>query len=209
MRKTQLANTLKASASAGEYVTAENIQNVFVSDLDDLFELAFLLTGDLAKAAYCIEITVRECIHPRWMPKTQLPDWVRNAVIRNGIRIVDEFDGNPVCGVQAQSPFVATQQLRTSPIPESTALAGILDLSDFDRLVYVLCVLEHFSMLDCAMLLGTTRQEVRDAQDRAVAHISATASGWWTFCSGQLSLRMGRVSSGRLKENFLYGTLPN
>jgi len=44
--------------------------------------------------------------------------------------------------------------------------AGILELSDFDRLGYVLYFLEHYPTRDFAALGGRARQEVRDAQNR-------------------------------------------
>ena len=33
--------------------------------------------------------------------------------------------------------------------------AGILELSTFDRLVYVICILEHYTSKQCAMLART------------------------------------------------------
>ena len=43
---------------------------------------------------------------------------------------------------------------------------SILDLPEFDRFVFVICVLERYSMLDCALLLGRSPREVNEARQR-------------------------------------------
>jgi hypothetical protein len=42
----------------------------------------------------------------------------------------------------------------------------------------VICVLERYPSRDCAALLGRSRQEVRDAQNRALRQIVAFESEW-------------------------------
>jgi hypothetical protein len=49
--------------------------------------------------------------------------------------------------------------------------AAIFDLPDFDRLVFVICVLERYSILDCALLLRRSPKDVNDARVRAIYQV--------------------------------------
>jgi hypothetical protein len=51
---------------------------------------------------------------------------------------------------------------------------SILDLPEFERFVFVICVLERYSTLDCALLLGKPTREVNEVRHRVgnqVGHI--------------------------------------
>ena len=48
---------------------------------------------------------------------------------------------------------------------------AILGLPDFDRLAFVICVLERYSILDCALLLKRSPKEVNDARVRAINQV--------------------------------------
>jgi DNA-directed RNA polymerase specialized sigma24 family protein len=48
----------------------------------------------------------------------------------------------------------------------------LLSLRDFDRFVFVMSVLERYSEHECALLLGCTPPDVREARTRALQHIS-------------------------------------
>ena len=50
---------------------------------------------------------------------------------------------------------------------------AVLGLADFERFVFVLCVLEHYREHECALLLGCSASEVRDARTRAIAELAS------------------------------------
>lgn len=50
-----------------------------------------------------------------------------------------------------------------STIAESES---ILDLSEFDRFVFVICVLERYSIYDCALLLNRLPRDINEARQR-------------------------------------------
>jgi len=56
--------------------------------------------------------------------------------------------------------------------------AEILQLSDFDRLVYVISFIEHYPARDCATLLGRPPQDVVVARNRAVDRVTAFKQKW-------------------------------
>jgi hypothetical protein len=54
----------------------------------------------------------------------------------------------------------------------------ILLLGNLERLVYVICVLERYSNRECALLLGQSRQAIREARRRALETIAAFEQKW-------------------------------
>jgi hypothetical protein len=50
---------------------------------------------------------------------------------------------------------------------------AILSLPDFDRLVFVICVLERYSILDCALLLTRSPKDVNEARVRASNQVAS------------------------------------
>jgi DNA-directed RNA polymerase specialized sigma24 family protein len=50
---------------------------------------------------------------------------------------------------------------------------AILQLNDFDRLAFVICVFERYALLDCALLLRTTPKNVKAAIARARSQLLA------------------------------------
>jgi hypothetical protein len=144
--------------------------------MTNLFRLALLLTGDAEKAENCIIGSIRDCIEGETILKAWLPPWIRDTIIRTGISMV--------IGVQADA-FAGTVQCEPSHSAQNSihyAIAdyslGILELSDFDRLVYVICILENYTSDQCGLLLGKAREEVREARNRALAHIAEFESTW-------------------------------
>jgi hypothetical protein len=44
---------------------------------------------------------------------------------------------------------------------------SVLHLPEFDRFVFVICILERYSMHDCALLLGRPPRDINEARQRA------------------------------------------
>ena len=161
-----------------EYATADDFQKLFACDMVDLFRLAFLLTADAAKAEHCVIVTMHECMANDSVFKDWLPVWTRRALIRNGIGIVTGRPARSTGETSQHQPFSVFHRSQRSALDPSSESAGIFQLSDFDRLVYVICVLERCPTQDCATLLDRSRQEVRNAQDRALSQTTAFENEW-------------------------------
>ena len=168
-----LSNVQLNSAQGGEYATPDDVQKQFASGMTDLFLLALLLTADAAKAELCIFRSIHECLEADPVLKGRLPAWIRNTVIRNGVGIVRGIQGDSLSGTFQPEPVPSAHVPPQSERGTWEYSARVLELNDFDRLAYVICVLEHYSSLHCALLLGRCWQEVRDARDRALAEIAA------------------------------------
>ena len=169
------ANPIPAFQTSLDCATSDEIQNYFAGAMKDLFCLAFLLTAHADRAEKCVIRSIRECMKSTRILRKDLHAWVRNTVIRQGIALTnqesmswtEEKDSIPVLPSRSQSSAGAEDYS-----------SGILELSNFDRLVYVICVLEQYSSRHCALLLHCSSEEVREAHTRAVAQIAEFKSRW-------------------------------
>ena len=178
MSRTLLSNDRWKLSPVSDYATSNDFQKLFASEMVELFRLAFLLTADAEKAEHCVVLTMQECLATGDVRKSWLPLWTRNALIRNGFKIVTGKPVGSLGNMQPHKPFPKIHKSRRSAIDVSDDSLGILQLSDFDRLVYVICILERYPTRDCAALLASSQQEVRDAQKRALGQAAAFEREW-------------------------------
>jgi hypothetical protein len=178
MNRPALSNDRMMSSSLNECATADDFQHLFASDMPDLFRLAYLLTADAEKAEHCLILTIRECMASGSVYKWWLPVWTRNVLIRNAIRIVTGGAARPLRKIPHDRMLTAIRRSQQGAIDASDEPAAVFQLSDFDRLVYVIHIIEQYPIRDCVTLLGRSRQEVRDALNRALAYVDAFEQEW-------------------------------
>ncbi|MGB8065466.1 MAG: hypothetical protein WCF26_26520 [Candidatus Sulfotelmatobacter sp.] len=131
--------------------------------------LSFLLTADLAKAEECFVSGLENCVEGSYVFREWAQSWARRTIIQNAIRMVAPRPSQSA-GTAARREAASCNFGRT---PEAhAAIASILGLEDFERFVFVMSVLEEYPDQDCSVLLGCSRQDVRDARMRAVQHLA-------------------------------------
>jgi hypothetical protein len=149
-----------------EYARKEEFVSVFERERAGLQRLALLLTANSEAAKQCLVCAFKECITSSSVSKEWVLSWIRRVVIRNAIGLVMDS------GVQS---FVSTNDdgddgsIACSPydsLGETATSESILDLPEFERFVYVICVLERYSIHDCASLLGRPPREIDEARKR-------------------------------------------
>jgi hypothetical protein len=148
------------------YARSEEFAKVFERDRPGLQRLALLLTANSEAAERCLRRAFRECIASSTISKEWVRIWSRRMIIRNAVSLVLEPEDESFINTNedADHGFVAFSQ-EVSP----GAIAGsesILGLPELDRLVFVICILEHYSMYDCALLLGKPLRDVNEARRR-------------------------------------------
>jgi len=160
------------------HATPEDFQQLFAKEMTDLFGLSFRLTADAGKAESCLILATRECLDNSFsVSKKWARNWVRRAVIRNAIRQVLDKEKTLCHGVRRDMEpefHLQPSEYRIEDLQESLA---VLDLPDLDRLVFVICVLERYSILDCALLMRRSPNDVNDARVRATNQV-IEAEGW-------------------------------
>jgi hypothetical protein len=149
-----------------EYASKEEFDNAFERERVSLQTLALLLTANSEAAKRCVILALRECIANSSVFKGWVLSWARRMVIRNAIILVMDPEGqSPVNtnsdtdnGLIAFSPDASLGAIATSE--------SILDLPECERFVFVICVLERYSIHDCALLLGKSPREINEVRYR-------------------------------------------
>jgi DNA-directed RNA polymerase specialized sigma24 family protein len=156
----------KTAGERGEYARKEEFVSVFECERVGLQRLALLLTANSETVKRCLIRAFRECIASSSVSKEWVLSWTRRMVIRNAISLVID----PECESFVNSSDDAdngliefSQDYSPGAIAESES---ILDLPELDRFVFVICVLERYSMYDCALLLGRSLRDIHEARQR-------------------------------------------
>ena len=149
-----------------EYARKEEFVSVFESERVGLQRLALLLTVNAEAAKRCLIRALRECIASCSVSKDCVHSWTRRMVIRSAISIVMGSGGQSFVNAidDADNELIAF-----SPDDSMGALAtheSILGLPEFERFVFIICVLERYSIHDCALLLGKSPREVSEVRHR-------------------------------------------
>jgi hypothetical protein len=151
------------------YATSTEFCKVFVESMDSMHLLSFLLTADLAKAEECFVSGLEDCVKGNYVFRDWARSWARRTIIRNAVRmLVPRANHSTVVsapGDRANCGFGRTREA-------DAAIASILGLEELERFVFVLSVLERYSDQDCSVLLGCSRQNVREARTRALQHVA-------------------------------------
>ena len=155
------------------YATIGDFQSLFARQMTDLFRLSLHLTADAQKAESCLILAMRECFVNGAVAKEWALSWARRTVIRHAIRLVlgtENAMPNEIYNEAGPDFHLRPSEYRIEALRDSL---GILELPDFDRLVFVICVLERYSILDCALLLIRSPKDVNDARVRAISQVAS------------------------------------
>jgi hypothetical protein len=154
----------KHITSAPPYASSHDFHRIFDEEKDGLYKLSFLLTADHEKAQQCFVSGLEDSVKENSVFKEWARSWARRAIIQCALRTI-----NPRPTTEnAPSSLIGTG---TAPAREHPEIAAVLELAPFDRFVFVMSVLEHYSEHECAILLGSSRREVVAARNRASQQI--------------------------------------
>ena len=164
------AHTQVREKEANMYASHEDFQAIFNKDLRELYQLSFLLTRDAAKAERCLVVGLEDCVRGNRVFREWAYSWAKRAIIQNAI---SELKPRP----SQSNPF-----LPGVIVPDSDQLSSrsgrhfevdaILRLADFERFVFVMSALEHYSEHDCALLLGCSARDIREGRARALKELA-------------------------------------
>jgi DNA-directed RNA polymerase specialized sigma24 family protein len=158
----------KVNREPTPYATRSEFCRIFERDMNSLYLLSFLLTGDRAIAEQCYVGGLHIAQEENQVFKEWVESWARRAIIQNAIRMI-----RPRL-VADRAPSVPTSNLDHS-ITERAEIAGIVHLPVFERFAFVMSVLERYSDQECSLLLGCKRSDVVAARTRALEHIARFA----------------------------------
>jgi hypothetical protein len=150
-----------AQVRAG-YATSSDLCENFVEDLQPLYLLAFLLTGSYAEAEQCFVATVDDAITANGVFKGWERSWNKRCLIINAIHRV--FLASTPSGGKRDAGRELGVESRVHPVIDAVARLA----PPLQRFVFVISVLEGYSEHECALLLGRTPRDVREARTYAL-----------------------------------------
>jgi len=164
-----LARHRRNSNERRSYATDADFQELFTREMTDFFQLSLQLTADANKAERCLTRAMNDCFCTNTIIKGFARTWARRTVIRIAIQEVLGINNDFARDVESEFHLQPSQS-RLGELRESRA---VLELPEFDRLAFVICVLERLSILDCALLLRKSPKDVNNAIVRATNQIAS------------------------------------
>jgi DNA-directed RNA polymerase specialized sigma24 family protein len=150
------------------YATRAHFCRIFENDLDRLYVLSLLLTGEQDLAEKCFIGGLHIAQEGNHVFKEWAESWARRAIIQNAIRLIRPRPADGIPRSLVSDPGVPV----TTESPEA---ADIIALPAFARFVFVMSVLERYSDQECSLFLECTRGQVAAARSQAVQQIARSA----------------------------------
>ena len=148
-----------------DYATHSDFCAIFLQQLDRLYSLALILTGDEFRAEECLLVALDSCAEGSPVFKESAVAWSRRMVIKRAIRFMAPLPTSP-----SRSNLVVNRCDSSSE--QDASLKSVQELRPFNRFVFVMTVLESYSDRDCALLLDCSCADVVAARIRAFQQIS-------------------------------------
>ena len=153
--------------STGAYATAADFQQIFTEDVNSLYLLSLLLSGNQEKAEECFVVGIGDAAKGNYVFKEWAHSWARRTIIQSAIRLIAPRERsatailNPVDAVAMDKiPLVLHAEVR-----------AILGLAPLERFVFVMSVLERYSDHECSILLGCPRRDIVTVRARAMQQL--------------------------------------
>jgi len=150
------------------YANSEDFCRIFQTNMNRLYLLSFLLTGNQAMAEKCFVGGLEDAKKGNPVFKEWAESWARRAIILNAIRMVQP---RPDVSTSHDSSNGSSGHAMT----EVAEIAEVVELPVFERFAFVMSVLEGYSDQECSLLLGCTRGEVNAARTCGLQRIGQAA----------------------------------
>jgi len=158
-----------ANQKTTPYARAADFCWIFVEDMDSLYLLSFLLTGDRAMGEKCFVRGLDDSRKGNRVFKEWAQSWARRTIIQNAIQMIRPRPTDN--GRSSSMPDRSAGHAMTEP----TEIAEIVELPAFERFAFVMSVLERYSDQECSLLLDCTRGDVMAGRTRAMQQIAGSA----------------------------------
>ena len=157
--------------------------NHFTQEMDGLYLLALLLTANPETAEQCFISSLEECVGGVAVNEEWAHSWAKRVVIKNAIRLV-----SPRVHHSGSKVLPRFRQKECEPLersPDNRTLMSLLAIGDFERVVFVMTILEQLSDRDSALLLGCLPDKIRAARMRALQEVALGNAGRSRHTSSQ------------------------
>jgi hypothetical protein len=150
---------------ASEYATCKDFQQIFTEDMAALHQLAFLLTADQAQAEQCFVAGLNESIRGNPVFLQWARAWSKRAIIQNAIKTMSPSPKKR--GAQE------TRESRDVNDLHEISYADVTKWPAFERFVFVMAVLEGYTLRECSAMLTCSDQDVITAKTYALQWLAS------------------------------------
>ena len=154
----------KHITSSTPYASSGDFCRIFHEELDSLYLLSLLLTADGEKAEHCFVSGMEDSVNGNPVFKEWARSWARRVIIRSAVRVIKPRPMEEI------APSNSNSRDTTTPVVPAE-IANVLALWPFERFVYTMSVLEHYSDQDCSVLLDCALRDVISARIRAFQQV--------------------------------------
>jgi DNA-directed RNA polymerase specialized sigma24 family protein len=149
------------------YARGADFCRIFVEEMDRLYLLSFLLTGEHSLAEECFVRGLEDARKGNPVFKEWALSWARRTIIQTAIKLIQPRPTyNPT-----SSPAGGSIHATTRP----AEIANIVGLPQFERFVFVISVLERHSFQECSLLLDCSRGDAIGARTCALQQVALQA----------------------------------
>jgi DNA-directed RNA polymerase specialized sigma24 family protein len=156
----------KHITSPAPYASSGDFDRIFHEDKDSLYRLSFLLTADHEKAQQCFVSGPEDSVKGNPVFKEWARSWARRTIIQNAIRIIHPrpIEDPERSNFNSSGGAEAVRQGK---------IGAVLKLGPFERFVFVMLALEHYSEHECSLLLSCSLRDVMTARDRSFQQLKS------------------------------------
>jgi hypothetical protein len=158
-----------SNREATPYASFADFCLVFMQNMDRLYLLSLLLTGEHALAEKCFVSGIDNSQKGNPVFREWALSWARRSIIQSAIQLIQ-----PEITHDSVSSSMSGSGDRHSTAPPAE-IANILALPQFERFVFVISVLERYSSQECSLLLNCPRGDVIAARHWALQQIGNVA----------------------------------
>ena len=156
------AHSAMRENAENRYATCQDFLRIFDEDMHGLYQLSFLLAGDHQRGERCFVAGMEECAKENRVFREWAHTWAKRMIAQNAIRELQPRPGHSHSFALVPTAFSRKNGSREHDVD------AVLGLADFERFAFVLCVLERYREHECALLLGCSASEVREARTHAM-----------------------------------------
>jgi hypothetical protein len=156
------------NARSNEYATRSDFCRIYLEQMNSLYLLSTLLTAETQRAEQCFLSGFEDCLSNPYVFNEWAHLWARRSIILHAIRqsCPRPHDENKLNEARLSLVNEIPTEVRAYP-----NFARIVRLNPFERFIFVMSILEKYSVHECSLLLGCSRRDVIDARSAAIRHL--------------------------------------
>lgn len=161
---TSLSTNQTRRRQSTQYATSKDFCQVFAENLKQLYVLSFVMTGNHELAEQCFVAALEEGVHSHYVFSEWAGSWAKRTIVQAAIRILQSPSRYGNSSVSDRFTSNSSKSIGFGDFE----LYLVLTLEDLERFVFVMSVLESYSDHECALLIGCSLRDVREARIRAL-----------------------------------------